>query len=110
MGYPAARREELPHADVLSERLEALVELGLNASSATPNARVVVTCILIVFQPTFSPAALERRLRWLRRGDRLDPLDLIEWLEDQAYQPESQVTAKGELALRGGIVDVYPLK
>ena len=26
-------------------------------------------------------------------GDRLDPLDLVEWLEEQAFEPEAQVTA-----------------
>src|SRR5439155_24165137 len=40
---------------------------------------------------------------------RLAPLDLAEWLEEQGYEPEAQVTQKGELALRGGILDVYPL-
>jgi hypothetical protein len=36
-------------------------------------------------------------------------LDLVEWLEDQGYEPEAQVTQKGEIALRGGILDIYPL-
>ena len=52
---------------------------------------------------------MESHTRSLKKGDRLDPLDLIEWLEDQGYEPEAQVTQKGEIALRGGIVDVYPL-
>jgi transcription-repair coupling factor (superfamily II helicase) len=30
-------------------------------------------------------------------------------LEAQGYEPEAQVTQKGELSLRGGILDVYPL-
>ncbi|MBI5387976.1 MAG: transcription-repair coupling factor [Verrucomicrobia bacterium] len=59
-------------------------------------------------QRTFVPAALRERLRTLARGDRLNPLDLIEWLEEQGYEPEIQVSKKGELALRGGIVDVFP--
>ncbi len=33
----------------------------------------------------------------------------MEWLEDQGYEPEVQVNHKGEIALRGGIVDVFPL-
>jgi len=45
----------------------------------------------------------------LKRGDRVEPLDLVEWLEEQGYEPEAQVTQKGEIALRGGILDVYPL-
>ena len=34
---------------------------------------------------------------------------MVEWLEDQGYEPEAQVTQKGEIALRGGILDIYPL-
>ncbi len=101
--------DKLPHADVLSERLETLAALGGSAPGRGAAPPVIVTCVNALLQRTFSPAAIERRLRCLRRGDQVDPLDLIEWLEDQAYQPEAQVTAKGELALRGGIVDVYPL-
>src|SRR5207247_2589485 len=53
--------------------------------------------------------ALRARTRALVRGDRINPLDLVEWLEEQGYEPEAQVTQKGELALRGGILDVFPL-
>jgi hypothetical protein len=56
------------------------------------------------------PAAeLKKRIRHLRRGESLDPLDLIEWLEEQSYEPEAQVTEKGTSSMRGGIVDVWPL-
>ena len=52
---------------------------------------------------------IEQRTREVNRGDRIDPLDLVEWLEEQGYEPEAQVTQKGELALRGGILDLFPL-
>src|SRR5579871_2871156 len=29
--------------------------------------------------------------------------------EEQGYEPEAQVTQKGDIALRGGILDVYPM-
>jgi transcription-repair coupling factor (superfamily II helicase) len=69
----------------------------------------VVTSAIALLQRTFTPRELQRRLRRLERGETLDPLDLIEWLEIQGYEPEAQVTQKGELALRGGILDVFPL-
>ncbi len=52
---------------------------------------------------------LGARTRTLKRGDRIEPLDLVEWLEEQGYEPEAQVTQKGEMAMRGGILDVYPM-
>ncbi len=30
-------------------------------------------------------------------------------MEEQGYEPEAQVSQKGEIALRGGILDVFPL-
>jgi transcription-repair coupling factor (superfamily II helicase) len=68
-----------------------------------------VTSVAALLQPTFSARTLQERTRTLRRGERLDPLDLVEWLEDESYEPEAQVSQKGELALRGGILDIYPL-
>lgn len=95
---------QLPHADVISERLETLCALAVPG----PAAPVIVTSVAALLQLTFPPDEFRQRLRVLRRGDQLNPLDFIEWLEDQGYEPEAQVTQKGELALRGGIVDVYP--
>ncbi|MBI3874944.1 MAG: DEAD/DEAH box helicase, partial [Verrucomicrobia bacterium] len=111
--YPAweilPHEPKLPHADVISERLETLVALAADSRLKTQDPRLIVTNVTALLQRTFAPGALAERTRTLRRGDRANPLDLIEWLEEQAYEPEAQVTAKGELALRGGIVDVWPL-
>ncbi len=125
--YPAwemlPHEERLPHADVISERLETLVALTHYATGtaqpATPSAPngigapdpapLIVTSVLALLQRTFARGVLEASTRTLARGARVDPLDLVEWLEAQGYEPEAQVTQKGELALRGGILDVFPL-
>src|SRR4029077_11514088 len=62
-----------------------------------------------LLQRTFPLKTLQARTRTFARGDRQEPLELVEWLEDQGYEPEAQVTQKGEIALRGGILDVYSL-
>lgn len=98
---------KLPHADVLSERLETLVALA--PSSDDNNAPVVVTSVSALLQRTFPAAELRQRTRTIAKGDTLNPLDLIEWLEDQGYEPEAQVSSRGELSWRGGIVDLWPL-
>ncbi len=97
---------KLPHADVISERLETLVALTGRASGAD---HPVVASVQGLQQRTFAPEELTRRTRTLRRGETCNPLDLIEWLEEVGYEPETQVTNKGELAWRGGIVDLWPL-
>src|SRR5207302_9555381 len=57
----------------------------------------------------FPQQQLAEHTRVLKRSDRIDPLDLVEWLEEQGYEPEAQATQKGEMSLRGGILDLYPL-
>ncbi len=110
--YPAweifPHEGKLPHADVISDRLQTLVSLSDNSKLKTQNSKLVVTSVTALLQKTFAPDDLKHRARQLKRGDQTAPLDLIEWLEEQGYEPEAQVTQKGELALRGGIVDIFP--
>ena len=100
---------KLPSLDVIGDRLETLTTLLRDARVEPKPAPLVVASVTALLQRTFTPARLRSRLRRLRRGEMTDPLDLVEWLEDQAYEPEAQVTQRGELALRGGILDVFPL-
>jgi transcription-repair coupling factor (superfamily II helicase) len=102
----------LPHVDVVSERLETLVALchpSLDQPSTPKSGEppLIVTSVVALLQRTFPPTTLQASLRKVQRGQRLDPLDLVEALELQGYQPEAQVTQKGEIALRGGILDVF---
>jgi transcription-repair coupling factor (superfamily II helicase) len=96
---------KLPHADVISERLETLEALQQATSKSAP---VVVASVEAVVQHTFKPDHLLTRSRVLKKGDTVEPLDLVEWLEDQGYDSEVQVNQKSELAMRGGIIDVFP--
>jgi transcription-repair coupling factor (superfamily II helicase) len=126
--YPAwdvlPHEGKLPHADTISDRLETLVALNQNFSEggalrrpnfqglvelAPPKAPIVVTSVTALLQRTFAPDDLKNNTRALARGDKINPLDLIEWLEERGCEPEAQVTQKGEIALRGGILDVWPL-
>jgi transcription-repair coupling factor (superfamily II helicase) len=108
--YPAwdilPHESKLPHADVISERLETLVHFAFDADSRAP--AVVVSSVEALLQRTFSPEMLRERTRILRKGDSIDPAVLAEWLEAHGYEPEAQVNNKGEFAIRGGILDVFP--
>lgn len=110
--YPAwetlPHESKLPHADVISDRLETLSALSAPRQEGQP-APVIVTSVTALLQKTFAPGELTRRGRQFQRGDVINPLDLIEWLEEQGYEPEAQVSQKGTIALRGGILDVWPL-
>jgi len=110
--YPAweifPHEDKLPHADVISDRLQTLVALSGNSKFKTQNSKLVVTSVTALLQRTFPPGEIQKRMRDLKRGDKIAPLDLIDWLEEQGYEPEAQVSQKGEIALRGGILDVFP--
>jgi transcription-repair coupling factor (superfamily II helicase) len=116
--YPAwetlPHEARLPHPDVIGDRLESLVALarherspGESASTRIP-APIVVSTAAALMQRTFTRESLRDATRRFEPGARIDPLDLVEWLEAQGYEPEAQVTQKGELSLRGGILDVFP--
>ena len=117
--YPAwevlPHENKLPHSDNITDRLQTLLALANHSensnrkSETSHRSPVVVASVTALLQKTFSPAAVKSRMRTLTRGERIDPLDLVEWLEEQGYEPEAQVTQKGELALRGGILDLFPL-
>ncbi|MGA2029251.1 MAG: transcription-repair coupling factor [Verrucomicrobiota bacterium] len=98
----------LPHADVISDRLQTLVALSEKSAIRNPQSAIVVTSVTALLQKTFLPGEIQKRTRELKRGDKIAPLDLIEWLEEQGYEPEAQVSQKGEIAVRGGILDVFP--
>ena len=110
--YPAwetlPHEDKLPHADVISDRLQTLVALAENLKLKTQNSKLVVTSVAALLQKTFPPGEIQSRMRRLERGGKIAPLDLIEFLEEQGYEPEAQVSQKGEIARRGGIVDVFP--
>ncbi len=120
----------LPHVDVISERLETLIALikGLPVRDSGPQAErsaghspggaeggrdaaapVIVASLDALVQRTFPREYLAEHTRKLTRGERVDPLDLVQWLEEQGYEPEAQVTEPGAIALHGGILDIFPL-
>ncbi len=99
---------KLPHADVIAERLETLVKLGSPAPAGDNVAAFLTANVVALMQKTFPPGAIAQRTRTVRRGGQINPLDLIEWLEEEGYEPEARVNHKGEISLRGGILDLFP--
>ncbi|MCS7337470.1 MAG: transcription-repair coupling factor [Verrucomicrobiae bacterium] len=106
--------DRLPHADVISDRISTLVALtawrGCGAAGApVSDAPVLVTTGRALMQRTFAPAHFAANTLKVACGDRVNPLELREWLEARAYEPEARVTQKSEVALRGGILDCWPV-
>ncbi len=100
--YPAweilPHEGKLPHSDVISERLQTLVALSTKPSDTPDRATspTVVTSVSALLQKTYAPVDLKKRARHLKRGDSIAPLSLIEFLEEQGYEPEAQVSQKAK--------------
>jgi transcription-repair coupling factor (superfamily II helicase) len=69
---------------------------------------VIVTCVPALLQPTWSPDALARARRTLHPGGAETPQALAAWLEAAGYALTPHIQARGEAAVRGGLVDVWP--
>ena len=88
--------------------MQTLVSLSDNSKLKTQNPKLIVTSVTALLQKTFPPGEIQERTRTFERASKIAPLDLIEFLEEQGYEPEAQVSQRGEIALRGGIVDIFP--
>ena len=84
--YPAweilPHEGKLPHADVISDRLQTLVALSQPSQISNLKSQIIVTSVTALLQKTFPPGEIQSRTRALARGDKIAPLDLIEFLED----------------------------
>ncbi len=101
------------------DRLRALRLGSPSASDATaplastspyaglPHALVVAAPIVAVMQPCESPDESGGRIV-LRSGQTQDPIKLGRKLADIGFDRTGQVEVKGEYALRGGILDIFP--
>ena len=102
--------ETLPHerlspaADTIGRRLQVLHSL---VSEAEPTPRVVVAAARSVVQPV-SPTAARRDPVTVMVGTEIDPGALLTELDGFAYRREDMVARRGDVAARGGIVDVFP--
>ena len=88
------------HADASARRAAALLQARA--------ARALVASPASLLRPSLSPHLLETRVVSLRAGDEMTPEILLEALEEGGYTREDPVTAPGQVARRGGILDVFP--
>ncbi|MDD4691019.1 MAG: transcription-repair coupling factor [Eubacterium aggregans] len=70
---------------------------------------LVVTSADALLREMLPAATQAARFLTIRPGDTVDPMDLVGRLVDRGYVREDAVEARGQFALRGGIVDIYPI-
>ena len=92
-----------PHQDLVSERLSALWQIKSGV------ADVLFVPVATAMQKLPPVPFLAGRTFWLKTGQTLDIGRLKTDLVDAGYNHVSHVVVAGEFAVRGGIVDLFPM-
>ena len=102
--YPAwetlPHEDVLPHADTIADRLKVLTNL---------NAPVTVASVQALMQRTFAPEYFLSLRMEVQLGQTLELQDFLDTLAKLGYSAEYQVNEPGDMAMRGGIVDFFPI-
>jgi transcription-repair coupling factor (superfamily II helicase) len=92
----------LPDPEIAAERLALFIEI-----ERSPGPRIIVATRASLDQPAPKRGSLESAVVQLRRGANTKMEDFLERLVASGYERISQVTTRGQFAVRGGIVDLY---
>jgi transcription-repair coupling factor (superfamily II helicase) len=92
-----------PHEDIISQRLETLHRLPQLSEG------VLVVPVTTLMHRIAPRDFLEAHTLMMDRGERLDIDALRKRLEQAGYRHVSQVMEHGEFAMRGSIVDLFPM-
>src|SRR6516162_9507995 len=119
-GWETLPHERLsPRSDTVGQRIAVLRRLAHPAGSGNGDdnskddgglagpLQVVVAPVRSVLQPIVAGLGDLEPVR-LREGDGADPEDVIARLVEIGYSRVEMVTKRGELAVRGGLIDVFP--
>lgn len=92
-----------PHQDIISERLETLYRL--------PRLKRAILLLPVTSALQKLPARqyIEHQCLKLENSQKLDIQQLTKMLDHNGYQNVSTVMQHGEYAVRGSIVDLYPM-
>lgn len=92
-----------PHQDIISERLYTLSRIQ-QATNA-----VIITSASTLMHRLCPPAFLNQYALMLSQGQKLDLNTFRTQLQQSGYHCVNKVLEHGEFALRGSIIDVYPM-
>ncbi|HEX2853493.1 MAG TPA: transcription-repair coupling factor [Opitutaceae bacterium] len=93
-----------------SDRLTVLSKLrATRALASTPDTLVIVSTPAALLQPVPALEEFSNREITLTRGQKQSFHGLLEQLQKLDYDSEAVCEAPGHYAIRGGIIDVYPV-
>lgn len=93
-----------PSPDIVGERYKVLESL---IDSKEP--RIILSSLQASLQKVISPEHFVLLHLTLKTGDKISFDELVEKLKKMGYQRSAVASDKGEFAIRGGIVDIFPV-
>ncbi len=113
MNFPEAQtanREMREAFNAASDRFTVLSKLsGLRRATHRSGTLVILATPAALLQPVPPPEDFASRENELRRGQTHPFQELLKLLQSFDYDSEAVCEAPGQYAVRGGIVDVYPI-
>ena len=97
-----------PDAAVVAQRLGVLQALRAWCEGRQGPPPLVVAPVRALAQPTLSPEVFARTCETVRPGAFLPPDEAFGRWVSWGYRPARMVEEPGEIARRGGILDIYP--
>ena len=98
-----------PRSDTMATRAKVLRRLlhPVEGDAHTPPIKILLLPVRALLQPlTRSLAEVEPAV--VREGDTVSPTSLVKRLLELGYTRTDLVERRGEVAVRGGLVDVFP--
>jgi transcription-repair coupling factor (superfamily II helicase) len=95
-----------PAADILALRMSALMRLAGRGEGEGPV--IVLTTVNAALQRVPPRATVEKAHFSARPGNRVVMDDLQNYLTQNGYSRSGSVVDRGDYAVRGGIIDIYP--
>ncbi|MCH9608869.1 MAG: Transcription-repair-coupling factor [Chlamydiales bacterium] len=97
--------EEVPPSpDIVGERYHVLQTIA-----DQNNPQLICTSLQAVLQKVLPPEKLKPLYIEIKQGDELPFTDLPDHFASMGYHKKAVASDKGEFAVRGGIIDIYPV-
>jgi len=104
--FPTAVEDDVESIGTRARVITMLAASGGDGAASEPS--VIVTSLHALLQPAPAPDALEAASLHLQVGERYAFEDVVARLVAAGYERSMDVDAPGRLAVRGGLLDVWP--
>lgn len=96
-----------PNANIMAERINTLAELATNPNPAAP--RLIIASAGSVIQKLPPQKIFLNSMREVSVGKKLNFNDFLHYVSTNGYNRVEQVIEPGEYAVRGDIIDIFPV-